>query len=134
MLQAACDAPDAPEGGMGPWAVNLPALLGNDDELRVSSLIVGLRKNLRERVADAGRRVKAFVHSANDSNSDDTELLESFYLDSTNNFRCEYPDLEEKPLVLRDGISVRFCVVDDDTLVRYDFLMPALLECLKKFN
>jgi len=120
-VQAACDEADAPQGGMGPWAVTLPGLLGKDSELRVSSLVVGLRKNLRERIADAGRCVKAYVYTARDSDmkahSDDAELLESFYLDSSNNFRCEYPDLEGKPLVLSDGIRVRFCVVEDSALV-----------------
>jgi hypothetical protein len=130
--QAACDEADAPPGGMGPWAVTLPGLLGKDSQLRVSSLVVGLRKNLRERIADAGRRVKAYVLSASDSamkaHSDDSELLESFYLDSFNNFRCEYPHLEERPLVLSDGIRVRFCVVDDDTLV---YLMIFSCVCLR---
>jgi hypothetical protein len=130
--QAACDEADAPPGGMGPWAVTLPGLLGKDSQLRVSSLVVGLRKNLRERIADAGRRVKAYVLSASDNamkaHSDDSELLESFYLDSFNNFRCEYPHLEERPLVLSDGIRVRFCVVDDDTLV---YLMIFSCVCLR---
>ena len=131
-MQAACDEADAPPGGMGPWAVTLPGLLGKESQLRVSSLVVGLRKTLRERIADAGRRVKAYVLSASDNamkaHSDDSEMLESFYLDSFNNFRCEYPHLEEKPLVLSDGIRVRFCVVDDDTLV---YLMTFSCVCLR---
>ena len=76
---------------MGPWLVTLPGLLGKDGELRVTRLVVGLRKNLRERVADAGVKVMAYLHLAGDSDMEDTELLESFYLDSSNNFRCEYP-------------------------------------------
>ena len=76
---------------MGPWLVTLPGLLGKDGELRVTRLVVGLRKNLRERVADAGFKVMAYLHLAGDSDMEDTELLESFYLDSSNNYRCEYP-------------------------------------------
>ena len=122
----ASEQPNAPPGGMGPWAVTLPALLGNEGELRVSSLVVGLRKCLRERVSDGGRRVRARVHLGldlgNEGSTSDAEGLEHFFLDATNNFRCEYPSLNESPLVVKDGIRVRFELVDDassaDPLVR----------------
>ena len=113
----ASEQPNAPPGGMGPWAVTLPALLGNEGELRVSSLVVGLRKCLRERVSDGGRRVRARVHLGldlgNEGSTSDAEGLEHFFLDATNNFRCEYPSLNESPLVVKDGIRVRFELVDD---------------------
>jgi hypothetical protein len=110
---AACEEPNASPGGMGPWVVTLP-LLGKEAELEVTSLIIGLRKSLRERVSDAGCRVQAYLRVAKDGSMEDTETLECFFLDSSNNFRCEYPDLNVKPLVLSDGICVNFCVVDEE--------------------
>ena len=113
-MQDACEEPGAADE-MGPWAVTLSS---KSDELQARSLVVGLRKNLRERVADVGGKVMACMYSALDTNAQDPQVLESFFLDAANNFRCEFPDLEEKPLTLHGGIRVRFSVMNDDRQVR----------------
>uniref|UniRef100_A0A7S0EFJ3 Serine/threonine-protein phosphatase n=1 Tax=Hanusia phi TaxID=3032 RepID=A0A7S0EFJ3_9CRYP len=76
--------------------------------LKLFSLEIGLRKLLREQVADAGGKVRAEVRKRTFSLDGLDAVLESFYLETGNNFRCTWIGLEDNPLHLDQGLEVSF--------------------------
>ena len=95
------------------WAFRL------DHSVEIRSLEVGLRKQLRQRLAQEGAKALVQIFAGQGPGAkglgggidDALEASEQVFLDHDNNYRCCWPELSERPVSFAAGLRVFFSIL-----------------------